>query len=122
MNKKDLIELYVDGWRNNDKEKILSSLSSDAIVIESHGPLYRGIEKVGEWIDFWITEGSIVNSWDITSFVETEDAVYFEWIFECTVKGKVHTIEGISVVKFENNKIKYIREYKTSEPVFEWKK
>jgi hypothetical protein len=46
MNKKDLIELYVDGWRNNDKEKILSSLSSDAIVIESHGPLYRGIEKV----------------------------------------------------------------------------
>jgi hypothetical protein len=121
MNPKDLVEAYIDGWRKNDKDKILSSLASDIMIIESHGPKYTGIKKVDEWISSWIEEGSVVKRWDITSFYMTDTTTaFFEWSFECEVKQIPHTIEGISIIKIKDNKISYMREYKTSKPVFEW--
>lgn len=115
-----LILLYVDGWKENNVIKIIEPLASDCIIIESHGPLYKGIEKVKKWVEVWIKSKGVVNRWDITSFYFIDDTVVFEWIFDCIVNEKKYHIEGITIAHFENEKIKYLREYRMTKPSFEW--
>ena len=61
---RQLVETYVGGWRENDLSKILSTLWPDCIIIESHGPTYRGIDTVRRWVESWIAEGSTVDRID----------------------------------------------------------
>jgi hypothetical protein len=119
MTHKHLIEAYIEGWLTRDKVKIVNTLSPDIEIIESHGPVYRGIKKVEAWVDSWIAEGNAITDWHITSYYTIEDTVFFEWSFECVVKGELHALDGMSIVKFTDNKISYIREYKTTKPLFE---
>jgi hypothetical protein len=120
MDKRDLIEKYIDGWIKDDQPGILSTLSPEVIIIESHGPKYTGIKKVEEWARKWFEDGGSVNKWEIVSFYDVGETVFFEWIFECFADGTLYNVDGISIVKFEDDKISYMREYKTSEPIFEW--
>jgi len=115
MDAKTLIQEYVDGWKENNAKKILDVITPDCVIIESHGPVYRGKEKVAEWINDWIKNKSLVSKWDIASFYEiSPDKAAFEWVFECTVNGTRHSIDGVSIVFFKENKINYIREYRTT--------
>ncbi len=41
-----LIQQYVDGWKENNLNKIISCLTSDCTVIESHGPTYYSVEDI----------------------------------------------------------------------------
>jgi uncharacterized protein (TIGR02246 family) len=116
---RQLVEAYVDGWRGNDSRKIVSSLSPDCIVIESHGPTFLGIEAIRQWVENWIAEGSRVDRWDITSFHFLEDAAAFEWDFECIAKGQHYHIEGVSIVEFSEGKISAMREYRRTESPYE---
>jgi hypothetical protein len=123
MNNQDarlLIETYVDGWRNNDLEKIINTLSPDCLIIESHGPAYRGIGHVREWIKSWIHERSTVERWDITSFISFESSAVFEWGFECTAGGEHYHLDGISIVELGDDKIIAMREYRRTEFPYEW--
>lgn len=117
---RQVIERYVDGWKNNNPDLILGSLTHDCVVIESHGPVYRGKEKVRAWVEQWIAEGSTVDDWSIASFYEIGDTVFFEWSFECTVEEKKHSIEGITVAKIKNDLIHSLREYRTAKPLYNW--
>jgi uncharacterized protein (TIGR02246 family) len=46
---RDLVRTYVTGWRDRDRERILSALTGDCEIIESHGPVYRGKDAVARW-------------------------------------------------------------------------
>ena len=46
-----LIRRYVEGWCKGDAAMILASVSEDCVVIESHGPTYRGKDQIGRWVD-----------------------------------------------------------------------
>jgi uncharacterized protein (TIGR02246 family) len=123
MNKKEaetLIDAYVDGWRKNDGSKILATLAPDCVIVESHGPTYRGIETVRKWVERWIAEGSRVDRWDITSFRFTDDVAVFEWGFECTAGGRHYQIDGISWVEMDEAGIVVLREYRRTELPYEW--
>lgn len=63
--------MYVDGWKANDGEMIARALAEDCVIIESHGPTYRGVDDVREWMRSWVEEGYKVDKWDITSFFFT---------------------------------------------------
>lgn len=115
-----LVKLYVDGWKENNSAKILSSLSPGCKIIESHGPIYKGRNKVQKWIEVWIKSGGKVNRWDVISFYFEADTAIFEWIFDCVVNKKPSRVEGISIVHFQDNKINYLREYRMTKPSFEW--
>ena len=91
--KKELIQKYIDGWKEGNSDKIRSVLSNDCVVIESHGPTYNGKDIISKWINEWLSEDSTVDKWDVTSFYEIKDTVFVEWIFECTVKTEKHYIE-----------------------------
>ncbi len=118
MNKRRIVETYTQGWERGNKEQILSVLNTDCTIIESHGPLYRGLQKVELWIDDWKKKRNRVMRWDIKSFYVLQDTVLFEWHFQCMVDNMAHAFDGISIVKFSKNKISYIREYKTTAPLY----
>jgi ketosteroid isomerase-like protein len=116
---KRLVETYVDGWRRNDLQNVLSPLSPDCIVIESHGPTFHGIEAIRQWVENWISAGSRIDGWDITSFHFLEDAAAFEWDFECVAGGRHYHIEGVSIVEFSEGKISAVREYRRTEAPYD---
>lgn len=123
MNKNEafkLVQLYVDGWKENNLSKITKPLASNCEIIESHGPTYKGIDKVRKWVKVWTQSEGKVNRWDITSFRFIDDTATFEWTFNCTVNKKTYHIEGITIAHFRDDRIKYLREYRTTKPLFEW--
>ena len=115
-----LVLNYVEGWKSGDREQILSTLDPACVVIESYGPTYRGKEMVGRWIDSCFAPGNVVNRWDVTSLYVTDEACFFEWIFECTYKGSRSGFEGASLARVSNRKIHFLREYAMTAPRYEW--
>lgn len=118
---RQLVELYVDGWRNNDLEKILRPLAENCLVIESHGPTYRGKDQVKKWVEKWIGEGSKVTKWDITSFYLSGETVFFEWSFACIVNKRKGALDGITIAVVKNETLASIHEYRMTKPAFDWK-
>jgi hypothetical protein len=117
---KRLVTYYVQGWKDSNPALILSTLAPDCLIIESHGPTYRGIEHVKQWVDVWFAHGGIVNQWEITSFYCEGSTATFEWAFDCTVDGDRYTFEGCSVVHFDAAHIRSIREYRMTDPAYDW--
>ena len=119
---KRLIQTYVCGWRENDIRKILKPLTDDCIIVESHGPTYHGKEQIKQWFDFWEQEKGKVLVWDIRSFyvIDTQYIAFFEWNFVCNVRGKEYRLPGISLVKFKENKICSIHEYRMTHEAYAW--
>lgn len=125
MNRQDaykLVTTYVEGWKINNPAQIIDTLASDCIIVESHGPTYRGLEITARWIEGWLGAGNTVDRWDITSFCfdEAEQTAVFEWGFECTADGVRYGIDGISIVELADSKIIALREYRMTETPYEW--
>jgi hypothetical protein len=57
-----LVRRYVEGWKAGDSSMILDALDPNCVVIESHGPTYRGMEQVERWIESWLAEGNTIES------------------------------------------------------------
>jgi ketosteroid isomerase-like protein len=114
-----LVQQYVDGWKTNDLPAILDSLSPTCLIVESHGPTYRGIEHIRRWAGAWFAQGR-VDRWDITSFVFAGGSAAFEWRFECTVEGVHYAFDGASVARFSGDRIAALREYRMTQEPFEW--
>ena len=118
-----LIKQYVNGWEENNLEKILGCLSKDCLIIESHGPIYRGKDSVKNWFAYWLKGKGKVLKWNIKDiyFLKNQNIAFFEWYFACVVEGKKHVLPGISIVKFKNSKISFIHEYRMTKNAYDWK-
>lgn len=117
-----LIKHYMSGWKNNDFCLIASTLDHECKIIESHGPIYYGIDDVQLWFNLWITANSKILKWDLTSYYYEKNAAFTEWNFECISNNTKYFFSGSSVVKFSHNKIKLIHEYRMTKPAFDWDK
>ncbi|MCH8878241.1 MAG: nuclear transport factor 2 family protein [Chloroflexi bacterium] len=115
-----IVERYVEGWKANNPSDILSVLSRDCVIRESHGPTYRGKELVEEWVKEWMRAGNTVERWDVENFVYEWELASFEWDFECTVDGEKRRLLGASVVRFEGREIAEMREYRMTQAPFDW--
>ena len=117
-----LVNTYVEGWKINNPAQSIDTLAPDCVIVESHGPTYRGLEVATQWIESWLGAGNTVDHWDITSFCfdDAEQTAVFEWEFECTSGGVHYEIDGISIAEFEDGKIAGVREYRMTEPPYEW--
>lgn len=118
MTTKELINQYTTGWKEGNVSKITDTLSDNCVIIESHGPIYKGVREIKAWINDWNKAGSKVNKWNITSFYEVSEIAVFEWNFSCTVEGKNHKLDGITLAKIKNSKIEYLREYRMTKPLY----
>ncbi|HEY2811577.1 MAG TPA: nuclear transport factor 2 family protein [Rhabdochlamydiaceae bacterium] len=115
-----IVQRYVDGWKKTDESEILDTLAEDCIIIESHGPTYRGKKIVKKWIEDWRKQGNIVEKWNINSFHTCGDLVVFEWVFAYKGKNIREAFEGVSLAKIKNNKIFELREYRATQFPFMW--
>jgi hypothetical protein len=125
MNRQDahrLITTYVDGWKINNPAQIIDTLASDCVIVESHGPMYRGLDVATQWVESWLGAGNTVDRWDITSFCfdEAEQTGVFEWGFECTADDLRYKIDGVSIAEFVEDKIVALREYRMTKLPYEW--
>jgi hypothetical protein len=111
-----LVREYVNGWREGDRPRILATLDPGVVIVESHGPSYRGVRTVARWIDEWLAAGATVDRWEITSMIIAGDACAFEWRFACTVGRDHWEFDGASIVRFTDDMIVGIREYRMTEP------
>lgn len=115
-----LIKLYVDGWKQHDVDKVLATLTTECVIIESYGASYYGKEHVKKWMDHWFVAQNSVNRWEVVSFSYENETATFEWDFECTVDNKIHEFFGISLVKFNEEKISQIHEYRMTGDPYIW--
>jgi hypothetical protein len=119
MKKRNLIKRYVEGWKRGSGEIILDTVTPDCIIVESDGSVYRGSQAIAHWIKNWKQERNMVAVWDIAAYYEMSDTAFFEWTFACVAKGRHYQFNGMSIVKFEKDKISYLREYKTTKSLHE---
>lgn len=117
-----LMQQYINGWKLNDIEVIISSLDSDCTVIESHGPTYYGIIQMRKWFNYWMKSHSQVLEWNIKSFYfcDIEQRAFCEWEFICESNAITYDLQGISVVKFKAQKIVFIHEYRMTNSAYDW--
>ncbi|MES2615009.1 MAG: nuclear transport factor 2 family protein [Bdellovibrionota bacterium] len=118
----NLIQNYINGWKQNNFEMIKNALADDCVIIESHGPKYNGIKEVACWFEFWINANSKIEKWNILSsyYCIEEETVFFEWDFLCHSNGNKYEILGSSIVKFSDKKISFIHEYRMTESTYKW--
>ncbi|HVR78694.1 MAG TPA: nuclear transport factor 2 family protein [Acidimicrobiia bacterium] len=117
---RQLVLDYVGGWKDADAGRVLETLRPDCVVVESHGTTYRGKEQVERWIESWFAEGNLIDQWDVTSFHATKHACAFEWVFSCTIKGVERSFEGASLALFKAGTIALLREYRMTQPRYDW--
>ncbi len=115
-----LIQTYIERWKAANRAQVLSTLAPDCVVVECYGPVYRGIEHVGEWMDAWFGEaGNTVDRWEIVSLLVGDDGAAVEWRFACTWHGQPSAFEGGSIVRFKDGRIGYLREYATTGSLYD---
>ncbi len=117
---KSLIQQYVDGWKEGNEKKILGALADDCIIVESHGPTYRGKEIVKKWIVDWHNRGNVVEKWVITSYYSCKDLIVFEWVFAYKSKKIREAFGGVTLAKIKNRKIADLKEYRATQFPFMW--
>lgn len=115
-----IIKAYNNAWVQNNVNDILYNLGKNCVIIESHGPMYSGIENIKKWLTKWNVENSNVNKWDITSFIYDNGRAVYEWDFSCTVHGVIYHLTGISVVTFDDRQIIHLQEYRMTQKVYEY--
>lgn len=111
---------YIDAWRRHDIDGVLGTVTDECEIIESYGPVYRGRERVEQWMRAWFGAGGSVDSWEVTWHGESSDFLVAEWRFGSTWRGDSETLDGASVARLNGQKIAYLREYSTTAPLYEW--
>jgi len=107
---------YIDAWRRHDIPGVLDTLAADCVIIECYGPVYRGRDRVEQWMRAWFGAGGSVDAWEITWHAAGSDFLVAEWRFSSTWQGDSTTFEGASVARLRGEKIAYLREYSTTAP------
>ncbi|HEX4045178.1 MAG TPA: nuclear transport factor 2 family protein [Gammaproteobacteria bacterium] len=119
----NLIQQYINGWKQNDIAMITAPLAENCIIIESHGPTYHGIQSITRWFELWQAANSSILQWNIVSFsfyAETQIA-FCEWDFACISNDIKYALLGISKVQFLKEKISFIHEYRMTKAPYVWR-
>jgi hypothetical protein len=112
-----LIRTYVEGWKEYSPTKILNTLDPDCVLIESQGQIIRGAHEIIREVEKRIA-GEYgpwkISRWDITTLAVTGSLCFLEWTFEAQ-----RSFEGASLVHYKEGKISSVREYRTTQPLWE---
>ena len=111
---------YIEAWSSNDTEAIVSTVTPDAVVTESYGPVYHGRERIREWADKWFGRGDRVRSWVITNEFAVGDTIVAEWRFDYREMGEDRSFEGSTIATVREGKIASLREYAMTAEPYTW--
>jgi hypothetical protein len=111
---------YIRGWVDADADAVAATLAPDCVVIESNGPVYRGTDRVREWMQMWFGRGGRVEAWNVTSMHATPEAAFMEWTFQCWWDNQRWVFDGASLARSGDEGLTYVREYQTTAELYEW--
>ncbi|WP_430501313.1 nuclear transport factor 2 family protein [Micromonospora trifolii] len=111
---------YINAWNSNDTESIVATVTPDAVVTESYGPVYHGQERIREWADKWFGRGSRVLNWVITNEFTSGDTTVAEWRFDHREENENRSFEGLTIATERDGKIAALREYATTADLYTW--
>jgi ketosteroid isomerase-like protein len=116
------LHAYIDAWRRHDIPGVLDTLTEDCVVIESYGPVYRGTDRVEQWMRAWFGAGGTVDGWEITGEASAGTTLLTEWVFSCTWQGSPATFDGATIATSvePGGRIRRLREYATTAPLYDW--
>jgi ketosteroid isomerase-like protein len=115
----NVLDRYIDAWRRHDVDGVLATLTDDCVIIEAPGPVYRGRDRIRQWMRAWLRVGS-VDAWHVTLQVTAGDILVAEWQFSCTWQGDPASFDGVTVARTRGDRIRHLREYATTAPLYEW--
>ncbi|MEN8908143.1 MAG: nuclear transport factor 2 family protein [Clostridiales bacterium] len=108
-----IIKNYFESWIRKDNNKLKYIFTDEIIYIESHGPVYKGINDVEKWFKEWNKIG-IVLKWDIKQFVHQKNITVVEWFFKCSYNKVISSFDGVSIIKFDKyDLINYLKEFQS---------
>jgi ketosteroid isomerase-like protein len=112
MKKKDIINQYFQSWLTKDFNLFNSTLDENVRIEECYGAYYIGKIECQKWFEHWNkpTENKVL-SWVIKEYWEVGDTTFATWTFACAYQGKQSLFDGISLFKFENEKIVALKEF-----------
>lgn len=111
---------YIDAWKSNDPERIVATVTADAVVAESYGPVYHGRDRIRQWADAWLGGGSRVRDWVVTNEFATGDTIVAEWRFDYRDHDDDRSFEGATIATVRDGKISALREYATTADLYPW--
>ena len=114
----EIVRDYVDGWKEYNSAKLRDTLDQGCVLVESDGAIIRGAETIVRQLEKRVAGEHgpwQISQWEITSLAVTDEACFLEWTFD----GR-RSFEGASLVRFNEGKISYVREYRTTGPLIEY--
>lgn len=119
MTKTELFQQTIDAWLTKDVNKFLSALTENISYTECYGAQYEGKIECEKWFRQWTAPlDNRVKSWIITDSHFDGDFGIFTWTFDCHYAGQDSLFDGISLVKFTENKICQIQEFEQKHDKF----
>lgn len=115
-----LLEQYIAGWRAHDADAIVATLDPDCVIIESFGPIYRGSAWVKRWIAEWLAEDGRVLDWTIHDLHSSGEREVAQWTFHYTWRGVEKRFDGATIARLRGGRLVTLREYATTETLFDW--
>ncbi|HIS40466.1 nuclear transport factor 2 family protein [Collinsella sp. OF02-10] len=106
------IRAWFSMWLDKTDGGIEALFSSDAVYVESWGPVYRGARSVKHWFEEWNSRGT-VRRWEIEQFFHKGDQTVVEWYFEDEMAdGRAESFDGVSLVRWSpDGKIAFLKEF-----------
>ncbi|WJH29347.1 nuclear transport factor 2 family protein [Paenibacillus sp. CC-CFT742] len=115
--KEDIIKKYFFMWVTRDFTFLDTYFSDDIIYRECYGAMYVGIEEVHLWIKKMLLK-QVVLEWKIKDIHQVNETLFFvEWYFKAKEK-QLYSFDGISMIRFDGNKIRLIEEYEATHETF----
>lgn len=113
MWQQEIIETYFQAWIKKDSSVLEKIFSKDIIYSECYGPEYHGIEQILKWFADWNKAGSVLE-WRVKSYIHQDNITVVEWYFCCDYENNVDGFDGVSIIKFgEDKKIKELKEFQS---------
>lgn len=113
MWQKKVISDYFKSWLIKDINLLKTIFSEDVRYSECYGPEYHGIKQVQKWFMDWNNRGTVLE-WNIKSFINQEFTTVVEWYFKCEYDNVIDGFDGVSIIKFDDDKkIKDLKEFQS---------
>lgn len=115
--KEEIIKKYFSMWVTRDFKLLDSYFSDDICYRECYGAVYIGIEEVHLWIRDMLLK-QVVLKWEIKNIYQVNESLFFvEWYFAAKEEQR-YSFDGLSMIRFQGNKIQAIEEYESKHETF----
>jgi len=111
-NKELTIKNYFNMWLTQNFDNLENIFEVDIYYSECYGPEYYGLVEIKQWIKRML-EIQKVLEWTIKQFIHEDNIVVVEWYFKDINTGKENEFAGVSIIEFNDNKIKSIKEFES---------